>query len=74
MAMATGRTLIEVILSRFLNIIIAVVVILIILIIIIMITYEECEKGGHVILVHSQEVSLVKNLHVNILKKLRLRR
>ena len=67
MAMATGRTLIEVILSRFLNIIIAVIAIFIILIILI-ITYEECEKGGHVILVHSQEVSLVKNLHMNILK------
>ena len=68
MAMAAGRAFIEVILSRFLIIIIIIFLSRFLTIIIIILTYEEGEEGGHVILVHSQEVSLVENLHVDVLK------
>ena len=66
-----GRALIEVVLSRFLTIIIIIIIFLsrFLAKIIIINTYEEGEEGGHVILVHSQEVSLVENLHVDVLKK-----
>ena len=65
MAMAVGRALIEVILSLFL-------IIFVIIVVAIVITYEEGKEGCHVVLVHSQEVSLIENLHMDVLNKLQV--
>ena len=42
---------------------------MLIIIIINIITYEEGEQWCHVVLIHPQEISLVENLHVDVLKK-----